>query len=165
MWWNTCIYRLGLSLHFHPIQLGITTPAEAIKSLTWQHLASTLLMNSTGQHPLTLCRAQHPKMSAWGRGQNVPKRPVVISKLRWFHTKIFPYNLARISWIITVRDFDYFLLRHLHCLCIQSESERVFESWVEEMCCRFSRRVSSTIQTTKNDSMAFVVKLLCFEKL
>ena len=84
-------------------------------------------------------------MSTRGRGQNVPKRPVAIGKLCCFQTRKFPYNLARISWIITVRDFHYFLPRHLHCLCVRSESERVFESWVEETRCRFSRRVSSTI--------------------
>ena len=33
-------------------------------------------------------------------------------------------------------------MHHLHCLCVQSESERVFESGVEEMCRRFSRWVS-----------------------
>ena len=94
---------------------------------------------------LTLCRAQHPKMSARGRGQNVPKRPVAIGKLHCFQTRKFPYNLARISWIITICDFRYFLPRHLHCLCVWSESERVFESRVEETRCWFSRRVSSTI--------------------
>ena len=80
-----------------------------------------------------------------GPRQNVPKRPVAISKLRCFQTRKFPYNLTRISWIITVQDFRYFLSRHLHCLCVWSESERVFESRVEETRCRFSRRVSSTI--------------------
>ena len=96
-------------------------------------------------HQLTLCRAQRPKTSARGRGQNVPKRLVAIGKLRCFQTRKFPYNLARISWIITVRDFRYFLPRHLHCLCVRSESERVFESWIEGTRCWFSRRVSSTI--------------------
>ena len=84
-------------------------------------------------------------MSARGRGQNVPKRPVAIGKLRCFPTRKFPYNLARISSIITVWDFRYFLPRHLHCLCVWSESERVFESRVEGTRWRFSRRVSSTI--------------------
>ena len=76
---------------------------------------------------LTLCWTQHPKTSAWGRGQNIPKRPVAIGKLRCFQTRKFPHNLARILWIITVRDFRYFLPRHLHCLCVQSESERVLK--------------------------------------
>ena len=111
---------------------------------------------------LTLCCAQCLKTSARGHGQNVPKHLVAIGKLRWFHTRIFPYNLARISWVITVWDFRCFLPRHLHCLCVRSESERVFESRVEEMRCRFSRWVSS-IQT--NNSMAFMLKVLCFEKL
>ena len=84
-------------------------------------------------------------MSARGRGQNVPKCPIAIGKLRCFQTRKFPYNLARISWIITVQDFRYFLSHHLHCLCVRSESERVFESRVEEMHCRFLRRVSSMI--------------------
>ena len=75
---------------------------------------------------LTLCRAQHPKMSVRGRGQNVPKHPVAIGKLCCFQTRKFPYNLARISWIITVWDSRHFLLHHLHCLCVRSESERVF---------------------------------------
>ena len=38
---------------------------------------------------LTLCRAQRPKTSARGRGQNVPKRPVAIGKLRYFQTRKF----------------------------------------------------------------------------
>ena len=100
-----------------------------------------------------------------GPGQNVPKRPVMIGKLRCFHTRKFLYNLTRISWIITVQDFRYFLPRHLHCLCVRSESERVFLSRVEETRSRFLRQISSTIQTTTNDSMAFVLKILCFEKL
>ena len=79
-----------------------------------------------GQYCLTLYRAQRPKMSTPGRGQNVPKHPVAIDKLRCFQTWKFPYNLARISWIITVRDFRYFLPCHLHCHCVQSKSERVF---------------------------------------
>ena len=112
--------------------------------------------NSTLPEPvLTLCRAQRPKTSAQGRGQNVPKRPVAIGKLRCFQTRKFPYNLERISWIITVRDFRYFLPRHLHCLCVRSESERVFESRVEEMRCRFSRRVSSTISDNDEQFYGF----------
>ena len=87
---------------------------------------------------LTLCRAQRLKTSARGRGQNVPKRLVAMGKLRCFQTRKFLYNLARISWIITVRDFRYFLPRHLHCLCVGSESERVFESRVEGTRRRFS---------------------------
>ena len=35
----------------------------------------------------TLCRVQHQKTSAQGRGQNVPKNPVTIGKLRCFQTK------------------------------------------------------------------------------
>ena len=77
-------------------------------------------------YSLTFCRAQRPKMSVRGRGQNIPKCLVMIGKLRCFQTRKFPYNLARISWIITVWDFRYFLPRHLHCLCVRSESERVF---------------------------------------
>ena len=112
---------------------------------SWQwHYFFALVCDLRTCH-LTLCRAQRPKTSARGRGQNVPKRPVAIGKLRCFQTRKFPYNLARISWIITVRDFRYFLPRHLHCLCVRSESERVFESRVEGTRCRFSRRVSSTI--------------------
>ena len=115
----------------------------------WQHMKMTeeffceIYVHFDGT--LTLCRAQCLKTSRRGRGQNVPKRPVAIGKLRCFQTRKFPYNLARISGIITVWDFCYFLPRHLHCLCVRSESERVFESRVEGKRCRFSRRVSSTI--------------------
>ena len=114
---------------------------------------------------LALCRAQRPKMFPQGCGQNVPKRLVVISRLHCFHTRKFTYNLARISWMITVQNFRYFLPRDLHCLCVQSESERVFERRVEETRCRFPRWVFSMIQTTTNNSMAFVLKILCLEKL
>ena len=96
-------------------------------------------------HSLTLCRAQRPITSAWGCRHNVPKRPVMIGILRYFQTRKFSDNLARILWIITVQDFRYFLPRHLHCLCVRSESERVLESRVEETRCRFLRRVSSMI--------------------
>ena len=50
-----------------------------------------------GSSVLSLCRMQHPKTSMWGHRQNVPKRPVVISKLRYFHTQKFLYNIMRIS--------------------------------------------------------------------
>ena len=103
--------------------------------------------------------------SSRGRGQNIPKHPVAVGKLCYFHTWKFPYNLMRISWMITVRDFLYFPRAILHCLCIRSESERVFESQVEETCCWFSRRISSMSQTMMNDSLAFALKILCFEKL
>ena len=43
---------------------------------------------------LTLCRAQCPKTSARGRGQNVPKCPVSVGKLRCFQTRKFPENLV-----------------------------------------------------------------------
>ena len=112
---------------------------------TNQPLCTPSIIKHLAWKPLTLCRAQRPKTSAQGRGQNVPKRSVVIGKLCCFQTRKFPYNLARISWIIRVRDFRYFILRHLHCLCVRSESKRAFESQVEEMRCRFSRRVSSMI--------------------
>ena len=115
-------------------------------------------------HLLTLRRVQHPKMSTRGHGQNIPKRPVKNSKLCYFHTRKFPYNLMRIFWIITVQDFCYFPRTIFHCLCVQSESERVFVSRVEETRCRFSRWISSMIQTTTNESLAFTLKTLCFEK-
>ena len=41
---------------------------------------------------------------------------------------------------------------HLHCLCVWSGSEWVFESQVQETRCRSSRRISSTNQTTMNDN-------------
>ena len=113
---------------------------------------------------LTLCQVQRPKTSARVRRQSVPKHSVAISKLRYFHTRKFLYNLTRISWIITVRDFCYFPRAILHCLCVQSESERVFESGVKETRFRFSRRISIMIQTTTNDSLAFALKI-CFKKL
>ena len=72
---------------------------------------------------LTLCQVQRPKTSMLSRGQNIPKHPVAIGKLRGFYTRKFPCYLVRISWIITVRDFWCFLLRHLHCLCVWNESE------------------------------------------
>ena len=103
---------------------------------------------------LTLCRAQRPKTSARVRGQNVPKRPVAIGKLRCFQTRKFPYNLARISWIITVRDFRYFLPRHLHCLCVRSESERVFKVESKKRVAGFRDGSLRRYQTTTNDSMA-----------
>ena len=131
------------------------------KTDTETHTVSTLQM--THIDTLTLCQVQRPKMSMRGCRQNVPKCPVMIGKLCCFYTRKFPYNLARISWIVTVWDFRYFLLHH--CLCVWSESERVFESRVNETRCRFLRRVSSTVQTTTNNSMAFVLKILYFEKL
>ena len=54
---------------------------------------------------------------------------------------------------------------NLHCLCVQSESERVFGSQVKETHRQFSRWISSTLQTTTNDSLASVLKILCFKKL
>ena len=89
----------------------------------WQMQNDTAV---TTPSTLTLCQAQRLKTSARVHGQNVPKRPFAIGKLCCFQTRKFPYNLARSSWIITVRDFRYFLPRHLHCLCVRSESERVF---------------------------------------
>ena len=81
-----------------------------------------------------------------GRRQSILKRLVGIGKLRYFHTWKFPYNLTRMSWIVTVRDFCYVPRTILHCLCVQSESERAFESQVEETHCLFSRWISSMIQ-------------------
>ena len=114
---------------------------------------------------LTLCWVQCPKTSARGRRQNVPKHPVAIGKLRCFQTRKFPYNLARISWIITVRDFRYFLLCHLHCLCVQSESERVFKVESKKRVAGFRDGSLQWYQTMTNDSMAFMLKISCFEKL
>ena len=115
---------------------------------------------------LTLCRAQHPKTSARGSGRNIPKCPVAIGKLCCFQTRKFPYNLARISWIVTVRDFHYFVPRHLHWLCVRSESERVFlKSSRKNALPVFETGLSSMIQTKTNNSMAFVLKILSFKKL
>ena len=95
-----------------------------IKSSTLTlHNASIFLHKVKGilqpqETALTLCRAQRPKTSS----------PVAIGNTHCFQTRKFPYNLVRISWIITVPDFHYFLPRHLHCLCVRSESERVFKA-------------------------------------
>ena len=111
---------------------------------------------------LSLCRAQRPKTSAQCRGQNVPKRLVAIGKLCCFQTRKFLYNLARISWLITVRDFCYFL----PCIVFMCEAE-VREFWKVESKKRvagFRDRSLQWYQTT-NNSMAFMLKILCFEKL
>ena len=49
-------------------------------------------------------------------------------------------------------------------LCMK-QSERVFERQVEETHCRTLGWISSTIQTTANDSLSLVLKILCFKKL
>ena len=81
---------------------------EYVFSLNFCHQNKNGSMYPTHSFILTLCWAQRPKTSAQGRGQNIPKRPVAIDELRCFHTRKFPYNLTRILWIITVRDFCYF---------------------------------------------------------
>ena len=43
----------------------------------------------------------------------------------------------------------------MHCLCVRSKSERVFESPVEETRCRFSRWVSSTISDNNEQFYGF----------
>ena len=76
---------------------------------------------------LTLCWLQSLKTPVRGRGQSILKCLVAIHKLCDFYTWKFPYNLKRILWILTMRDFRYFPRAILHCLFVQSESERVLK--------------------------------------
>ena len=164
---NVTTYVVGLK---KTITYAKITPKRVNPRVSWEHWRSRWIQSTSKLKlkavltlqriiaelkGLTLCRAQRPKMSARGRGQNVPKRPVAIGQLRCFQTRKFPYNLARISWIITVQDFRYFLPRHLHCLCVQSESKRVFESRVEETRCWFSRQVFLTISDNDEQFYGF----------